>query len=93
MAGMFSMRRCVRERSERCSHTRRLVSGLLPKISPLVGRSGDSDSSGGVTCRRWAVGKVAGVVSHAMQVFLAIFQRNLPFFEQIQVLGFDTIDN
>ena len=63
------------------------VSGLLPEISLLVGRSGEGDSGGGVTCRRWVI----GVVSLEMQVFLMIFPKNLPFFEQIQPLGSDTM--
>ena len=50
---MFSMRQRVRERAERSSRTWRCMSGLLSKVSLPVGRSGDNDLGGRVTCRRW----------------------------------------
>ena len=50
---MFSMRQRVRERAERSSRTWRCMSGLLSEVSPSVGRSGDGDLGGRVTCRRW----------------------------------------
>ena len=36
-------------------------------------------------------GSLAGDGSPAMQVYLTIFPKKLPFFEQIQSLGFDTM--
>ena len=88
---MFSTRRHMRERVERSSRAWRHVSGLLPKVSPLVGRFGDGDPGGRVTCRRWVIRKVAEVVSPVMEVFLAMFPKNLPFSEKIQALGSDTM--
>ena len=42
----------VRERSERSNRAWRHVSGLLQEVSPPIGRSGDDDPGGRVTCRR-----------------------------------------
>ena len=69
----------------------RRLSGLLLEGSSSVGRSGGGDLGERVTCRRWVVEKVAEVVTPVMEVFIAIFPKNLSFFEQIQVLGSDTM--
>ena len=67
------------------------MSGLFPEVSPPVGRSGDGDPGGRVTCRRWVAGKVTGVVLSPMKVFLSVFLKKLPFLEQIQALGSDAM--
>ena len=81
----------MRERVKRSSREWQRVSGLLPEVSSPVGRSGDGDLGERVTYRRWVAEKVVGVVTPTMEVFIAIFPKNLPFSEQIQALGSDTM--
>ena len=86
MAGMFSKCPNAPTREGEGQEKQRRVSRLL-EVSQPVGRSGDDDPGGRVKFWRWVV----GVVSLVMKVFLAIFPKNLPFSEQIQALGSDTM--